>query len=207
MPLDLPAAGASPASDQRPATAIGVASRNAGAPGRRTGDPAQDTRTRPMLLDPTGPIADDWTVISDGAIPPAGPIIVPHDRLDEALSLRPSTGVELTPDTDVRTLKPRFPRLGLIAVRFPSFADGRGFSLAQRLRALGYQGRLRATGPVIADQFTHLLACGFDEVAVDPAVAARQPAAQWMAQLTRFSAAYQRGRPGPGSILDQRARR
>ena len=31
--------------------------------------------------------------------------------------------------------------------------DGRGFSIGARLRAMGYVGRLRAAGPLIADQF------------------------------------------------------
>ena len=169
---------------------------------------ADDTLTETaMLLDRTGRIADEWTGVTDGPIPASGPVIVAHDRLDEALAHRPATGVEIGPDADPAALKPLFPRLGLIAIRFPFFADGRGFSLAARLRALGYQGRLRATGPVIADQFAHLLACGFDEVAVAPGVAARQPVDQWLAQLGRISAVYQRGRQGPGSILDRRTGR
>ena len=113
-------------------------------------------------------------------------------------------GIDVTSDTDPDTLAPILHLPSAIRIDFPSFADGRGFSIAQRLRALGYQGRLRAHGPVIADQFAYLLACGFDEVAVPPAVAERQPAEQWTAQLTKISASYQRGRPGLSSILDQR---
>lgn len=157
-----------------------------------------------MLIDATGAIADDWTALGDGPIPWHGPVIVPLARLDEALSVRAATGVAIPNDADPTTLKPHFPRLGLIAVQFPGFADGRGFSIAARLRRLGYEGRLRAKGPVIADQFAFLLACGFDEVEVDPEVAARQPADQWLAQLGRISHVYQRGRPGLRSILDQR---
>ena len=157
-----------------------------------------------MLLEPTGQIADGWLAVGDGPIPSSGPVIVPLARLDEALAARTSAGVLIPNDTGPETLKPRFPRLGLIAVEFPSFADGRGFSLGVRLRELGYEGRLRAHGPVIADQFAYLLACGFDEVAVAEEVAKRQPAEQWLAQLGRISGAYQRGRPGLASILDQR---
>ena len=116
----------------------------------------------------------------------------------------PAAGVLVPNDAEPESLKPLFPRLGLIAVDFPSFADGRGFSIAVRLRDLGFSGRLRACGPVIADQFAYLLSCGFDEVSVPEDVADRQPADQWMAQLSKFTAGYQRGRTSTRSILDQR---
>ena len=137
-----------------------------------------------MLLDASGPADDPWALIGDDAIPPDGPVIVALARLQEALAARPAAGVLIPNDTQPENLRPFFPRLGLIAVDFPAFADGRGFSIAVRLRDLGYTGRLRAHGPVIADQFAYLLACGFDEVLVPEDVAIRQPAEQWMAQLT-----------------------
>ena len=157
-----------------------------------------------MLLDATGEITDGWTRIADEAeIPENGAIIVPHDRLEEALTRRPATGVALPNDTELADLAAHLPRLGLIAVDFPSFADGRGFSIGQRLRDMGFEGRLRAHGPVIADQFAYLLACGFDEVEVPADLASRQPVAQWLAQLDKITLGYQRGR-STGSILDQR---
>ena len=70
-------------------------------------------------------------------------------------------------------------RLALIRVAFPATADGRGFSIARRLRALGYTGRLRAAGPLIADQFRMAQRVGFDEVELPDAVAERQPEAHW----------------------------
>lgn len=159
-----------------------------------------------MLLDDSGPIEETWARVEDPSytIPETGLIIVPLARLDEALDRRTATGVLIPNDTPPEDLKPWFPRLGLIAVDFPSFADGRGFSIAVRLRDLGYQGRLRAHGPVIADQFAYLLTCGFDEVWVPDTVADRQPAEQWIAQLGKISQGYQRGRDGLASILDQR---
>lgn len=157
-----------------------------------------------MLLDPGGEVEDIWTRVPDDApVPASGPVIVPLARLGEALEGRASTGLSLPNDADLGALGPSLARLGLIAVDFPSFADGRGFSIAQRLRDLGFEGRLRASGPVIADQFAYLLACGFDEVEVPEDVARRQPVEQWLAQLGKISLGYQRGRP-TGSILDQR---
>jgi uncharacterized protein (DUF934 family) len=107
-------------------------------------------------------------------------------------------------DTDPERVKPHFGRLSLISVDFPNFADGRGFSIGHCLRALGYQVRLRATGPVISDQFDFLLACGFDEVSLPDDVAERQPSEHWTATPGRITLGYQRGQAGRGSILDAR---
>ena len=89
-------------------------------------------------------------------------------------------GLEVANDTDARDLASHFARVDLIAITFPNFADGRGFSLARRLRALGYRGRLRAKGHVIADQYPMARACGFDEVEIDESLAQRQPEPHWV---------------------------
>lgn len=79
----------------------------------------------------------------------------------------------------------------LIAIAFPAFTDGRGFSLAHALRQAGYRGRLRATGELIPDQFAFALDCGFDEIEISDERLARQPIAQWLAALDAIDAAYQ----------------
>ena len=159
----------------------------------------------PRLIDRLGPAEDNWTVLgASETLPAEGSVIVPLDRLDEALGSDLELGVHLPNDTDPAAVAPRFGALSLISVGFPSFADGRGFSLAKRLRALGYQGRLRATGPVISDQFEYLLACGFDEVSLPDGLAERQPPEHWAAALGRISLGYQRGLKDHGSILDAR---
>ncbi len=87
--------------------------------------------------------------------------------------------VDLPNDADPRELISYLGDLQLIRIPFPKSDDGRGFSLAKRLRDLGYRGRLRAKGHVISDQFRYALDCGFDEVEIDDDQAARQPAAHW----------------------------
>jgi uncharacterized protein (DUF934 family) len=72
--------------------------------------------------------------------------------------------------------------LQIIRIPFASFADGRGFTLARRLRLRGYTGRLRAAGHVIADQYAMARRSGFDEVEISADLAARQPQAQWLAR-------------------------
>ncbi|SEN43875.1 protein of unknown function [Loktanella fryxellensis] len=71
---------------------------------------------------------------------------------------------------------------GLIRIAFPSFSDGRGFTLAAMLRRAGYKGRLRAHGHVIADQYAMARRSGFDEVEISDDLAARQPQDQWLAR-------------------------
>lgn len=66
-----------------------------------------------------------------------------------------------------------------IRIDFPTFADGRGFTIAKRLRLMGYTGRLRAAGHVIADQYAMARRAGFDEVEISEDLAARQPENQW----------------------------
>ena len=159
----------------------------------------------PQLIDRLGPAEDIWTVLgAEDALPESGAVIVPLERLEEALESGLELGVHLPNDTDPESVKPHFERLALISVDFPSFADGRGFSIGHCLRSLGYQGRLRATGPVISDQFDYLLACGFDEVSLPDSVAERQPPEHWVATPGRITLGYQRGLAGRGSILDAR---
>jgi uncharacterized protein (DUF934 family) len=88
--------------------------------------------------------------------------------------------LDLAPDADPAEALAAAPQA--IRVAFDSFADGRGFTLARRLREAGFAGRLRAAGHVLADQYAMARRCGFDEVEIDDALAARQPEDQWLAR-------------------------
>ena len=90
--------------------------------------------------------------------------------------------LDLAPDADPDTVRHRLPATLMIRVAFPKHADGRGFTLARRLRLMGFSGRLRAAGHVIADQYAMARRAGFDEVEIDAALAARQPEDQWLAR-------------------------
>ena len=93
------------------------------------------------------------------------------------------TGALMLAHTDApEAALPYLGALSLICVGFPAFNDGRGFTVARRLRALGYKGRLRAVGPVIADQYAMARRVGFDEVEIPDALALRQPQEQWLAR-------------------------
>ena len=84
-------------------------------------------------------------------------------------------------DGDVEALREYLPRLAMIRIPFASSADGRGFSLAQRLRLMGFKGRLRAVGDIISDQYRHARRTGFSEIEISDAMAARQPEEHWRA--------------------------
>jgi uncharacterized protein (DUF934 family) len=87
--------------------------------------------------------------------------------------------VDLPNDRDAAELAPYFGDLALIRVTFPAMGDGRGFSLARRLRDLGYRGRLRAFGPLVPDQVRAAFRVGFDEIELPAEHAARSPEARW----------------------------
>ena len=120
-----------------------------------------------VLVTDSGFSGDDWT----GAIVPLGDLASPEGAGARA--------VDVASDDDPAALSDRLDAMEMIRVDFPSFADGRGFTIAAQLRRMGYRGRLRARGHVIADQYAMARRSGFDEVEIDATLAARQPEDQW----------------------------
>ena len=57
--------------------------------------------------------------------------------------------------------------IGLIAIDFPRFSDGRGNSIAHSVRKrLGWRKEVRAVGDVLIDQLFFMARCGFDAFAL-----------------------------------------
>lgn len=161
------------------------------------------------LLSRAGEIIDAWLSLDTDAVPTGErDVILPLARLDvdgtAVLAGGRRLGVAVGGDTALGTLVPWFDRLSLIALHFPSFTDGRGFSLARQLRLRGFKGELRASGYLIADQFGFALAAGFDTVEIDAALVQRQPIADWLAAAATISLSYQRDYAGPRNILEAR---
>lgn len=78
-------------------------------------------------------------------------------------------GVVLDPDDDPEELAPYFADIGLVAIHFKTFTDGRGYSTARLLRdRLGFAGELRAVGDVLRDQLYFLHRCGFNAFSLRP---------------------------------------
>lgn len=112
-------------------------------------------------------VADDWRLLADGS--GAGKTIVPleHWRRDREalLSAGGAVGVLLPNTADVDAVYPEIGDRPLIALEFPTFADGRALSQAVVLRTrLGYRGELRAVGDIIRDLVFWLGRCGFDTI-------------------------------------------
>ena len=130
----------------------------------------------PKIIKDKAIVADDWNLLklSEGEVPesvtvPAGKQIVPLAVWLEqkpALAARTDIGVWLAPDERAESLKDDAASLPLIAVDFPNFADGRGYSTAFNLRTrIGFTGELRAIGDVLRDQLFYMQRVGFDAFA------------------------------------------
>ena len=121
----------------------------------------------PQLIKDGAVSDDNWTLVRDGeAALPASPVIVPLAtwlaKRDELLK-RDDVGVWLSPAEDPALLAGDAATLPLIAVDFPKFADGRGYSIGRLLRErFSFKGELRAVGDVARDQLYYLHQVGFD---------------------------------------------
>jgi uncharacterized protein (DUF934 family) len=107
---------------------------------------------------------DPW--VSDAAAADAPKLLPLAEALEHAQDNAPF-GVVLQPVDDARALAPILERVAIVALTFPAFSDGRGFSQAMLLgQRLGYKGELRAVGTVLLDQVPLMLRTGFDSFEV-----------------------------------------
>ncbi|AMP16501.1 hypothetical protein CPter291_4274 [Collimonas pratensis] len=122
-------------------------------------------------------VSDDWSVLrlqegetAESVSIPAGKVIVPFSvwQAQRAqLQDRTPIGVWLSSDAQADVLKEDLAHFDVVAVDFPKFTDGRGYSIAYNLRTrLAYSGELRAIGDVLRDQLFYMQRVGFDAFAV-----------------------------------------
>jgi len=112
--------------------------------------------------------------------------------------------VVLEPTDDPRTLAERLPGLKLIAVNFPKYSDGRGYSIGRLLRErYGYKGELRAIGVIARDHLQLLAQCGFDSFQLREG----EDAQVALEGLDDFSEAYQANTAQPVPLFRRRAGR
>ena len=127
-------------------------------------------------------LADDEALVEASAVPP----------LARWLASSPAQGMSpyglwVRPEDELAAVLGVAARCVLIAIEFPTFNDGRGYSFARQLRAAGFAGDLRAVGDVLRDQAFYLARCGFSSFAP----AAHTESAAFIAGLEDFSLAYQ----------------
>ena len=122
-----------------------------------------------MTLISNGQIVEDtWIALDDAdELPAEGDVIVSYERLGKdagQLAAREGRiGVAIENDVDPGELEAHLAHLDVIALNFPAFTDGRAYSQARRLRTeFSFEGELRATGEVLADQAGFLTQVGFD---------------------------------------------
>lgn len=95
------------------------------------------------------------------------PLVLWQRRREELLGRGGRLGLRLGPDDGLEIIANDAAHFELIAVEFPTFTDGRGYSTARLLRGrYGFQGELRAIGDVLRDQLLYLQRCGFDSFAL-----------------------------------------
>jgi len=124
----------------------------------------------PQLIKGRAVAGDAWTLLRDAVtladVPAAGPVLVPLAlwcAAREPLLARGNVGVWLAPDDAPEALAGDVARLAVIAIDFPQFSDGRGYSTARLLRErYAFHGELRAVGDVQRDQLFYLQQVGFD---------------------------------------------
>ena len=118
-------------------------------------------------------IEDQWNLIrltDEGMLPSFGPdedVIVPLacwlDAPERWKNRTGKTGIWLSPSDEPEQLAPFLKECPVIAVDFPGFTDGRGYSLARLLRErYSYAGEIRAVGELWEDVIQALWRVGFN---------------------------------------------
>lgn len=130
--------------------------------------PDQQLEHARTLIKMGQPEQDEWALsrLEEG-LPARRPVIVPlalwqAHRDDQGLAPWLASDTELTPE-----LAEELAHAPLVAIDFPAFTDGRGYTLARLLRERhGYEGEVRAIGDVLVDQLFYMTRCGFDALAL-----------------------------------------
>jgi uncharacterized protein (DUF934 family) len=150
-------------------------------------------------------VEDDFVHVADGAELPAHakPIVTLArwtQETDVVLANAPVVGVRV-PSDKLPSDIPDLERLALIAIEFPKFSDGRGYSVARMLRQRhAFRGELRAVGWVLRDQLYYMERCGFDAYELRPG----KPLESAVQAFAEFSATYQAAVDDPRPIYRRR---
>ncbi len=114
-------------------------------------------------------VTDNWQIITKdvSSIPADENLILPLAlwlQESDAANKRNDIAVWFdSEDLPTAEIASTLQKLPLIAINFPVFTDGRGFSIARLLRErFNYQGDLRAVGYVLRDQLCFMKRCGFN---------------------------------------------
>jgi len=117
-------------------------------------------------------VTDDWTLLSkefnESTI--AEKQIVPLNALvnhPEILQNGKAIGVWIDSDEKPEDVAQFLDKVALVAINFPKFVDGRGYSFARIIREqFHYTGQIRAIGDVLKDQIFYMKRCGFNAFSI-----------------------------------------
>lgn len=116
---------------------------------------------------------DNWQLIAKDATDnlPAGDIIVPVEFWKEKSAdlSQHDGGIAIWIDAgeEAESIAEDLDKIAFVAINFPAFTDGRGYSYARLLRErFDYQGEIRAVGDVLQDQLQYMTRCGFTSFAL-----------------------------------------
>jgi uncharacterized protein (DUF934 family) len=130
-------------------------------------------------------IADDWLYPGTQHFLCSPKVIHRLDKLSDAIPTVRPFGVLLSPEPKIEPIVQLLNRLDLVAIEFPDFMDGRGFTIARCLREQhAFRGDIRASGHLLPDQFAALIQCGFTSIVTPP----DHPPLQWQNIVTPPSA-------------------
>lgn len=161
----------------------------------------------PKLIKNRAIVENDFALISEieaDAAAPEGKVILPVQYyLDnrDALASRDDVAVWLESDQAAELLQPLTAEVAFIAVNFPKFADGRGYSYARLIRErFNYTGELRAIGDVLLDQLHFMERCGFDSFDVR----ADKDLEEALTGFTQFRYSYHAANDNPTPLFRKR---
>lgn len=164
----------------------------------------QDDLADTLLIKQGQPTQDDWSLSrNEDALPDIRPAIVPlslwrQHREQDDLAPWLASDTQLSPELVVELHE-----APLIAIDFPAFTDGRGYTLARLLRERhGVEGEIRAIGDVLIDQLYYMTRCGFDALALRD----DQPLEDALRWLKPFSVSYQTGVDAREALFERRLR-
>ena len=159
----------------------------------------------PKLINLEGNVQNTWQILDQDfeGSPEANSLVSMRYFLAnvDAVLASKKVGVWLDSDDQPEDLPAEASQLPLIAINFPKFVDGRGYSIARYVRErLNFQGDLRAIGDVLLDQLFFYKRCGFssfllrDDVDTERALAA----------FSDFGEVYQAANDQPKPLFQRR---
>ena len=148
----------------------------------------------PKIIKDAAIIDDSWQMpeLETTSDLPEGQVLVSLEywnaNQEDISEVADRVGLVLEPTETPDQIEGDLKAIPVIAVNFPIFADGRGFSIGRLLRErYSYEGELRAVGSPIRDQLTYLSRVGFNAFQL----AEHYNPEEALASLNDFSDSYQ----------------